>query len=55
MNNALATTLGSLTAILVPYVGYPIYEETSVVASLGEIEGQWQTKGIRSVKTLKGV
>lgn len=41
-----------LTTILMPYVGRPIYEVTLIVASLGEV-GQWQTKGIRSVKTLK--
>lgn len=42
------------TAILVPYVGRPIYAVTSVVASLGEIEGWPQAQGIRSVRTLKG-
>lgn len=33
------STIGSLTAILVPYVGCHIYEVTSMVARLGEIEG----------------
>lgn len=42
-----------LTTILMPYVGRPTYEVTLIVASLGEVEGQWQIKGIRSVKTLK--
>ena len=28
LNNALSTTFGSLIAILVPYVGHPIYEVT---------------------------
>ena len=27
---------------------------TSMVASLGEVEGRWQAKGIRSVKTMIG-
>lgn len=45
--------LGSLTAILVPYVGRPIYEVTLMVASSGEIEGQQQSVGFRSVKTPK--
>ena len=35
-------------------MGCPIYEVASMVASLGEIKGWGQAKGIRSVKTLKG-
>ena len=42
LNNAPSTSFGSLTAILVPYVGRPIYEVTLMVASSGEIEGQQQ-------------
>ena len=53
LNNAPSTTFGSLAAILAPYVGRPIYDVTSMVASLGEIEGRWQAKGIRRVKILK--
>ena len=52
LNNASSTTFGSLTATLAPDWGTPSI--TSMVASLGEIEGQWQGKGVRSVKTLKG-
>ena len=48
------TSSGSLTAIPAACVGRPIYEVNSMVASLGEIEGRWQAKGIRRVKTLKG-
>ena len=54
LNNAPSTTFRSLAAILVPSMGRPIYDVTSMVASLGEIEGWQQTKGIRRVKTLKG-
>ena len=54
LNNAPSTTFRSLAAILVPPMGPPIYDVTSMVASLGEIEGWQQTKGIRRVKTLKG-
>ena len=53
LNNAPSTSFGSLTAILVPYVGRPIYEVTLMVASSGEIEGQQQSVGFRSVKTPK--
>ena len=52
LNNASSTTSGSLTATLAPDWGTPSI--TSMVASLGEIEGQWQAKGVRSMKTLKG-
>jgi len=45
----------SSTAIPAPLVGPPVYEVTSVEASLEEVEGWWQAKGIRSVKTPKGV
>ena len=45
----------SSTAILAPFVGLPVYEVTSVEVSLEKVEGWWQAKGIRSVKTLKGV
>ena len=54
LNSAPTTPFGSLTTILAPYMGCPIYEAASVVASLGEIEGWGQAKGIRSVKTPKG-
>lgn len=54
MNNTLSTIFGSLTALLVPFVGHPIYKVTSMVASLGEIEGWQWAKGIRCVKTPKG-
>ena len=39
LNSALSTTFGCLTNILAPYMGHPIYEVASMVASLGEIEG----------------
>ena len=39
LNSAPTTPFGSLTTILAPYMGCPIYEAASVVASLGEIEG----------------
>ena len=51
---ALSTTFGSLTAILAPHVGCCLYGVTPIVASLGEVEGWWQVKEIRSVKTPKG-
>ena len=51
---ALSTTFGSLTAILAPHVGCCLCGVTPVVASLGELEGWWQVKEIRSVKTPKG-
>ena len=51
MNNALSTIFRSLTAILVPFVGHPIYKVTSIAASLGEIEGWQWAKGISCVKT----
>ena len=54
LNSAPSTTFGSMTTILAPYMGCPIYEVASMVASLGEIKGWGQAKGIRSVKTLKG-
>ena len=41
LNTVSSTSFGSLTA-------------TSMVAGLGEVEGQWQAKGIRSLKTLIG-
>ena len=43
-NNALSTSFGSLTVILVPYVGHPIYEASLMVAALGEIEGGGRPK-----------
>ena len=36
LNNARSMSCGSLTASLAPYVGHPIYEVTSMVASFGE-------------------
>ena len=39
LNNAPSATFGFLTAIPVPYVGCPIFEVTSMVARMGEIEG----------------
>ena len=53
LNNALSTAFGSLIAILASYMGHPIYEVTLMVASLEEVEKEWQSKGIRSVKTPK--
>ena len=44
----------TLNGILVPCVDHPIYEVISMVVSLREVEGQWQAKGVRSVKTPKG-
>ena len=52
-NNAPSTSFGSLTVLLAPYVRRSIYEGTSVVARLGETEGQQQAKSVRSAKTLK--
>ena len=37
LNNAPSTSFGSLTVILAPYMGYSIYEVTSVMARLGEL------------------
>ena len=54
LNSALSTTFGCLTTILASYMGHPIYEVASMVASLGEIEGWGQAKGIKSMKTSKG-
>ena len=53
MNNALSITFRSFNAILKPYVGCPICKVTSMLASLRKVEGWWQAKGIRSMKTLK--
>ena len=53
LSNTLSTSLRSLTAILKLYVGCPIYKVTSMLASLRKVEGWWQAKGIRSMKTLK--
>ena len=38
LNNALSTSFGSLTSVLVPSVGCSIYEVASIVASLGKVE-----------------
>lgn len=54
LNNTPSTSFGPLMAILVPCVGHPIYRVTSMVGSLREVEGQWQAKWVRSVKTPKG-
>lgn len=53
LNNALSITFRSFNAILKPYVGCPICKVTSMLASLRKVEGWWQAKGIRSMKTLK--
>ena len=54
LNNALSTSFRSLTEIiLMPYVGCPIYKVTSMLASLRKVEGWWQAKGIRGMKTMK--
>ena len=53
LKNAPFIIFRSLTAILAPYVAYLIYEVTSVMANLGEIEGWQHAKGIRTVKTPK--
>ena len=44
MSNAHSTSCGSLTAILAPYVGHPIYEVTSMVSSF---EGKGAVAGKR--------
>ena len=36
LNSALSTTFGCLTTILASYMGHPIYDVASMVASLGE-------------------
>ena len=38
LNNALSTSFGSLTSVLVLSVGCSIYEVASIVASLGKVE-----------------
>ena len=48
------TSSGSLTAIPAPCLGRPIYEVTSMVASLGAVEGWRGRRHFESVKTLKG-
>ena len=54
LNSTLSTYTEPLPAILTPYVGWPIYEVTSMMASLGDTEGQWQAKSIRAVKPSMG-
>lgn len=44
----------TLNGILAPCVGHPIYKVISMVVSLREVEGQWQAKQVRNVKTPKG-
>ena len=36
-NNALSTSFGSLTVILVPYVGHPVYDMTSMVVQFNSV------------------
>lgn len=54
LNSTLSTYIEPLPAILTPYVGWPIYEVTSMMTSLGDTEGQWQAKSIRAVKAPMG-
>lgn len=49
LQNAPSSAFGSPMAILAPYVGGPMNEVTSMVASWGEAETQRQQRGVQTV------